>query len=69
MNGEFNFLGVFVPSLLVYSGVAFLVQQMICRCLLRFGAYRFIWHRPLFDTAMFVVLVALVLESARILFK
>jgi hypothetical protein len=25
--------------------------------LLRLNAYRFVWHRPLFDTALFVLLL------------
>ena len=29
---------------------------MLQRGLSRFGIYRFVWHRPLFDLALFVIL-------------
>lgn len=57
MNGEMNIFGVFVPALLVYAAVAFGFKEGVCRLLLRLGAYRFVWHRPLFDTALFVLLL------------
>lgn len=62
MNGELNLLGVFVPALLVYAALAFGLKELVCRQLLRLNIYRFVWHRPLFDTALFVLLLgALVL--------
>jgi len=57
MSGEINILGVFVPALLVYAAGAFGLKEIVCRALLRLGAYRFVWHRPLFDTAIFVLLL------------
>lgn len=57
MTGEFNILGVFVPSLLMYAVMALVLKEIVCRVLLRLGAYRFVWHRPLFDTALFVLLL------------
>jgi len=57
MNDEINILGVFVPALLVCAAVAFGLKEMVCRVLLGLGAYRFVWHRPLFDSALFVLLL------------
>lgn len=57
MNGELNILGVFVPALLIYALVAFGLKEVACRLLLRWEVYRFVWHRPLFDTALFIVLL------------
>lgn len=57
MSGEINFLGVFVPALLVYAVVAFGLKEIVCRALLGLGAYRLVWHRPLFDSALFVLLL------------
>jgi hypothetical protein len=57
MSGEINLFGVFVPALLVYAVAAFGLKEMVCRGLLALGAYRFVWHRPLFDSALFVLLL------------
>ena len=57
MSGEINILGVFVPALLVYAAVALGFKEIVCHLLLRLNAYRFVWHRPLFDTALFVLLL------------
>lgn len=57
MSGEINIFGVFVPALLVYAAAAFGLKEVVCRGLLGLGAYRFVWHRPLFDSALFVLLL------------
>ncbi|MDR3457339.1 MAG: DUF1656 domain-containing protein [Verrucomicrobiae bacterium] len=57
MSGEINLLGVFVPALLVYAALALGLKELVCRWLLRLNAYRFVWHRPVFDTALFVLLL------------
>ena len=57
MRGEINLVGVFLPTLLVLAGVAFGLKELCCRLLLRLDAYRFVWHRPLFDTALYVLLL------------
>ena len=57
MNGEINLLGVFVPALLAYAAMALVLKEIACHLLLRLNAYRFVWHRPLFDTALFILLL------------
>ena len=54
---EINVLGVFVPALLIYAVAAFLLKEILCRLLHGLNAYRFVWHRPLFDSALFVILL------------
>jgi hypothetical protein len=57
MIGETNLYGVFVPPMLLM--VAFTLPLAACvRALCaRGGVYRFVWHRPLFDAAIFVILL------------
>jgi Protein of unknown function (DUF1656). len=54
---EFDIYGVFVPALLVFAIVAFLLVLVLRRLLDAIGFYRFVWHRPLFDLALGVILV------------
>jgi hypothetical protein len=48
--------GVFVPAGLVWAGGAFVLSSFIERLLSRTRFYRLIWHRALFDAALFVML-------------
>jgi len=67
MIGEFDIYGVLVPALLIWLVVAY-GAYAACRCALNAaGAYRFIWHRPLFDLALYVVLLgAIVLIATKV---
>ena len=56
MIGELNIGGVFAPSLLVWAAVALAISIPLRRVLDRVGAYRFVWHRGLFDIALVVLL-------------
>ncbi|MEH0194396.1 DUF1656 domain-containing protein [Caulobacter sp. CCNWLY153] len=65
MTGEYNIDGVFLSSVLV-SAVAALVAAFVLRRVLSWaGAYRFVWHPALFDTALFVILWAAVVAFVR----
>lgn len=55
MIEEFNIYGIFVPSLLVWLVIASLLSFAIQRTLVHFDLYKYIWHRPLFDLAMYVI--------------
>jgi hypothetical protein len=49
--------GVYLPALVLWAGAS-LVPYFGLRWLFdRFGLYRFVWHRPLFNLALYVVLV------------
>ena len=53
---EINIGGVYVPAALVWAGAAFVLCILIERILGRTGFYRLVWHRALFDLAVFVIL-------------
>ncbi len=56
MIGEIDLGGVFAPTLLLWAALALLASLPVRRLLDRSGAYRFIWHRGLFDIALLLVL-------------
>jgi len=56
MIGEFDIGGVFAPTLLLWAGVALALSLPLRRLLDRAGAYRFVWHRGLFDIALVLIL-------------
>lgn len=57
MTQEFDILGVYVPSLLIWMLLALLLGSLVRRGLARAGLYRHIWHPPLFDAAIFLLLL------------
>jgi hypothetical protein len=57
MIGEIDIYGVFVPPLLLWVGAALPLTSLLRRLLARLGFYRFIWHRPLFDFALLVIVL------------
>jgi hypothetical protein len=68
MIGEFDIYGVLVPTLLVWLVVAYGAYVAVRYALGAAGAYRFIWHRPLFDVALYVVLLgAIVFVAAKVM--
>jgi protein AaeX len=62
--GELDIYGVYIPIFVVVAGVAFLLQILLKRVLDACGLYRFLWHRALFDLAMYVILLGLVTAAA-----
>jgi hypothetical protein len=52
-----DFFGFYLPPLVLWALVV-LVPFLVVRWVLgRAGAYAFIWHRPLFDVALFVAML------------
>lgn len=64
MIGEIDLCGVLLPPLLVWVGVALLLSSVLRRVLAKAGLYRFVWHRPLFDFSLLVILTGLVAQAA-----
>jgi protein AaeX len=62
--GELDIYGVYVPIFVVVAAVAFLLQILLKRVLDACGMYRFLWHRALFDLAIYVILLGLVTAAA-----
>ena len=65
MNHELDIYGVFVPDLLVWVGLAFVLSIPVRRVLGAIGFYRFVWHRALFDVALYVILLGTVAALTR----
>ncbi len=57
MIKEINLDGIFLPPLLGYlvatAGVWYLARSLLGHL----GFYRFVWHPPLFNTALYVILL------------
>lgn len=53
---EINVGGVYVPAPLVWAVAAFVLFILIERVVSRTGFYGRVWHRALFELAVFVIL-------------
>jgi hypothetical protein len=52
---ELDLNGVFVSAVLAWALIAFIITSLIGRVLGMVGFYRLVWHRALFDFAVFVI--------------
>jgi protein AaeX len=64
MIGEFDIYGVYFPAFAIFAVVAFALQLALARLLDAYGLYRFVWHRALFDVAIYVILLGVVTATA-----
>ena len=55
-----EFLGFYLPPLALCAGGAVVLFIVLRWLLARLGLYRFVWHRPLFDLALLVMMVGAV---------
>lgn len=55
MSGEIDIYGVFIPTLLVLMVVAFAATGLLRFVLARIGFYKLVWHRSLFNLAVYVI--------------
>jgi hypothetical protein len=60
MTSDLDIYGVFVPALFAWLLIALGISLPLRRVLTWSGFYRFVWHRPLFDVALYVVLLGIV---------
>ena len=60
MIGEVDIYGVYLPAALVLMLVAYLFCLVVTRVFDRVGLYRFVWHRSIFDLAIYVIVLGLV---------
>lgn len=65
MIEEIDIYGVFLPGLLVWMILAFVLTQALRWALTYAGAYTYVWHRPLFDIALYVIVLGFVVAVAR----
>jgi hypothetical protein len=52
-----EFLGFYLPPLMRWAGGALVGFAVLRLALERSGLYRFVWHRPLFNLALYVLLM------------
>jgi hypothetical protein len=57
MIGEFNFLGIYIPWILLLCIGALIFSRAVAYLIARVGWYRFVWHPALFDLAVFIILL------------
>jgi len=65
MRYELDIAGVLVPSLLLWLVIAYVLSALLSAQLRRIGFYRLVWHRALFDFAIFVCLLGGVVYLSR----
>ena len=54
---ERKFLGFYLPPLALWAGGALIPFAVLRWLVERFGLYRFVWHRSLFNLALYVLLM------------
>lgn len=62
MNAEISVFGLYLPSLLVCAPLAYALTVFVRVALGVLGLYRFLWHRSLFNVAIFVCLLGVILH-------
>lgn len=58
MTTEIDVFGVYVPTILIAAVAAYFATNLVAAALRAGGFYRFVWHRALFNVALFVCLTA-----------
>jgi hypothetical protein len=67
MRFELDIYGVLVPALLVWLIAAYALSVIVSRIMQRFGLYRLVWHRALFNFALYVCLLGVVVYLSEFL--
>ncbi|MGY3149663.1 hypothetical protein ACVWYQ_006662 [Bradyrhizobium sp. USDA 3397] len=57
MKYQLDLFGVIVPSLLLWSVLAYVVARVVSKIMGRVGLYRHVWHPALLDFAVYVCIV------------
>lgn len=52
-----SFFGFYLPPLLLWAALALIPYVVVRWGLGCAGAYRFVWHRPLFNLALYVLIL------------
>ena len=52
-----EFLGFYLPPLALWAGGALIAFAVLRSLAEQFGLYRFVWHRSLFNLALYVLLM------------
>ena len=65
MIAELNLYGVFVPALFLWMLLALGIVLILRHALATGNAYALIWHRPLFDLALYVIVLGIVVYLSK----
>lgn len=57
MTGETSLVGMYLPWLMLLALLALGVAWGVRRVLAAIGFYRWVWHPPLFDLALYALLL------------
>lgn len=69
MYKELSIHGVLIPTLLILMLLAFALQNGVRVLLIKMGAYRHLWHPPLFNLALYVLVLGGLIALMEILIK
>jgi hypothetical protein len=69
MKYELDLFGVIVPSLLLWSVLAYALARGLTKLMGRVGLYRHVWHPALFDFSLYVCLVASLVFASKEFFS
>ena len=67
MIGDVDVSGVFLPTLLVLMGITYVLYLLVHGLLMRLHFYRLVWHRALFNVALYALLLGVVDSLSRYL--
>ncbi len=67
MIGDVDLSGVFLPTLLVLMGITYVLYLLVHGVLMRLHFYRLVWHRALFNVALYALLLGAVDSLSRYL--
>ncbi|USI73895.1 DUF1656 domain-containing protein [Sphingomonas morindae] len=59
MTAQFAIGGVYLSPIIPEVALALFLTALLSVLLVRSGFYRFVWHRPLVEVAIFCILLAL----------
>ena len=65
MKYQLDLFGVIVPSLLLWSVLAYFLARGMSKLIARAGLYRHVWHPVLFDFALYVCIVTSLVFASR----
>ncbi len=65
MIGDININGVFVPAVMISAIIAALLAGILRRLLARIGFYRIVWHGPLVNVALYILILAAITASVQ----
>jgi hypothetical protein len=60
MRSDLDIFGVYIPGLLLGVIATYVLSALLTRLFRRVGLYRHVWHRALFDLAVFICLLGVV---------